>query len=85
MKVIARQLAGHRVQVEWDPPAVTNGVLVGYTVMVTPPLPPITLSVSPTVTSTFIQEGHFSPGKNYTFWVTLNIIMLFGLFLSYII
>lgn len=71
LRVIARQLAGRRVQVQWDTPTEIQGSLVGYTVMLTPPLPPISLDVPPSVTTAYIQEGHFTPGKNYTFWVLI--------------
>lgn len=75
LRVIARQMSGRRVQVQWDPPAEIRGVLVGYTVMVEPPLPPISLNVPATSTSAFIQEGHFTPGNKYTFWVIINSVI----------
>lgn len=67
--MIARQQTGSAVQIEWSPPIEPNGLLIGYTIMFVPPLPPLTINVSPKETSKIIHESYFKPKHNYTFWV----------------
>jgi len=66
--VTAKQLSAYQVQVRWLPPHQPNGPLSGYTVCMTPPIPPLCKNVHASKTETLI-DSDFNAQFNYSFWV----------------
>ncbi|XP_063217852.1 sortilin-related receptor-like [Bacillus rossius redtenbacheri] len=67
--VQVKQLSALRVNVSWNVPHSRNGVIKEYTVMLSPPLPPLSETVDGRTTHA-VLESAFTPGANYTFWVS---------------
>ena len=64
--VEAKQKNGTRIEVSWQPPHVPNGLITGYDVFMTPPIPPMTVHTQKT---SVIIDTAFEAAKNYSFWV----------------
>jgi hypothetical protein len=60
--VTAVQRNGSRVEVSWQPPMHPNGVIYGYDVFMTPPIPPVLIH-SELKTFVIIDEA-FEAGTN---------------------
>lgn len=65
--VTAVQRNGTRIEVSWQPPIHPNGVITGYDVFMSPPLPPAPMHRQQK-TSVLIDDN-FVAGNNYSFWV----------------
>lgn len=66
-RISVAQLTGSRVNVVWDPPTESRGVIRHYTVHYAPPLPPIQHETK--ITNLTIN-GYFKPNTSYSFWVS---------------
>ncbi|KAL6422754.1 hypothetical protein ACFW04_010753 [Cataglyphis niger] len=64
--VTVTQKNGTRVEVSWLPPQHPNGLIIGYQVYITPPIPPMEFSRQKT---SAIIDMPFEAGKNYSFWI----------------
>lgn len=59
------------IQVQWSPPARPNGELQSYTIFVSPPIPPVSLSVNALRRNATLHY-EFEAKKEYTVTVTAN-------------
>lgn len=65
--VTAVQRNGTRIEVSWQAPIRPSGLITGYDVFMTPPIPPAPLHRQQ---KTFVViDDAFEAGKNYSFWV----------------
>ena len=64
--VTVRQLSHADVQINWNAPVISNGIIIQYRVYVSPPTPPISVV---TRTTELMLSHRFEPGVNYTFYV----------------
>jgi len=64
--VTVTQKNGTRVEVSWRQPEHPNGLIIGYQVYITPPIPPMEFSRQKT---SAIIDMAFEAGKNYSFWI----------------
>lgn len=67
--VTATQRNGTRIEVSWNPPMVPNGLIKGYEVFMTPPIPPASYVPHLQSKTFFIIDSEFEANKNYSFWV----------------
>ncbi|XP_046665505.1 sortilin-related receptor-like isoform X3 [Homalodisca vitripennis] len=66
--VTAKQLTAYQVQVNWMPPHESNGPITGYSVCMTPPIPPMCKTVHGSKTQ-ILFDSEFTTNNNYSFWV----------------
>lgn len=59
--VKAEQRNGSRIEVTWQPPITPNGIITGYDVFMTPPIPPAL--VHPQQKTHIIIDDVFEAGK----------------------
>ncbi|XP_034941871.1 sortilin-related receptor-like [Chelonus insularis] len=67
--VTAVQKNGTKVELSWRPPLHPNGVITGYDVFITPPIPPKKYNVQKT---SFVFDQPFEADTVYSLWVIAN-------------
>ncbi|XP_058808716.1 sortilin-related receptor-like [Phymastichus coffea] len=65
--VTAVQRNGTRIEVSWQPPIHPNGIITGYDVFMSPPIPPAPMHRQPK--TSVIIDDNFVAGNNYSFRV----------------
>ncbi|XP_026686698.1 sortilin-related receptor [Diaphorina citri] len=65
-------LSSSKLRVKWAKSVHPNGILMEYSVYLSPPLPPLEFVVDSTQTETVIEYPQFKPNENYSIWVTAS-------------